>query len=218
MKLFIYGAGGAGVEVYDLVMRNSQIKNRYSAVYFIDDFQEETEYYGTMRIHFSSCEAYVGQEKAEFVIAVGEPSARRFLFEKIKSSGYVLTTLIDERAIISDTAKISEGCVINADTIVSFNVVIEKNCFIMFDTIIGHDAVIHSHSVISPKAMIGGHCFVGEQCFVGLGSSMIQRIKIGNKTIIGMGAVLFRDVGENLTVIGNPARVTKGNDGHKVFF
>lgn len=218
MKLFIYGASGAGTEVYDLVMRNNQIKNRYSAVYFIDDFQEETEYYGTIRIHFSSCEAYIGKEKAEFVIAVGEPSARRFLFEKIKSSGYVFATLIDERAIISDSAKISEGCVINAGTIVSSNAIIENNCFIMFDIIIGHDAIIHSHSVISPKATIGGRCFVGEECFVGLGSSMIQEINIGNKVIIGMGAMLFRDVGEGLTVIGNPARITKGNDGHKVFY
>ena len=193
MKLFIYGAGGAGLEVYDLVMRNNQFKKRYSVVYFIDDFQEETEYYGTMRLHFASCGAYIGQEEAEFVIAVGEPSARRFLFEKIKSFGYVLTTLIDERAIISNTAKISEGCVINAGTIVSSNAVIEKNCFIMFDVIIGHDAIIHSHSVISPKAMIGGHCFVGEECFVGLGSSIIQERKIGNKVIIGMGAALFSD-------------------------
>ena len=145
MKLFIYGAGGAGLEVYDLVMRNDHLKNKYSTVYFIDDFQEETEFYGTMRVHFTSCEKYIDQDEAEFVIAVGEPSARKFLLEKIVSCGYVPATLIDEKAIISDTAKILEGCVINAGTIVSSNAVIEKNCFIMFDTIIGHDAVIHSH-------------------------------------------------------------------------
>ena len=44
MILFIYGASGAGIEIYDLAYRVNSISNRYSEILFIDDFLEETEY------------------------------------------------------------------------------------------------------------------------------------------------------------------------------
>lgn len=217
MILFIYGAKGAGIEVYDLVERNNKLKEKYSTIYFIDDFEEEKDYYGTKTIHFTSCKEYLKNDDAEFIIAVGEPAARKMLFNKIKLAGYSLATLIDVTAVISDTAQISEGCVIGAYTIVSSEAVIKENCFVMFESIIGHHAFIESNCVICPKATVGGHSRVGAQAFLGLGSSMMQRVNIGNEAIVGMGSMVFRDVEGGTTVIGNPARVTKGNSEHKVF-
>lgn len=217
MILFIYGTRGAGVEVYDLVMRNCKINQKYSTIYFIDDFLEEQEYYGTRTLHFTSCRDYIGNDNAEFIVAVGEPASRKFLFDRIKLEGYSLATLIDETAIISNTAKISDGCVINAYAIISSEAVLEENCFVMFQTIIGHHAFIENNCVISPKATVGGHSRVGGQTFLGLGSSMMQGVNIGSDVIVGMGSVVFKDVGNGMTVIGNPARVTKGNIEHKVF-
>lgn len=217
MVLFIYGAKGAGVEVYDLVVRNNRLKEKYSTIYFIDDFEDETDYYGTRTIHFTSCKDYMKNDGAEFIVAVGEPAARKMLFDKIKLSGYTIATLIDETAIISDTAKISEGCIINAYTVVSSEAIINENCLVMFESIIGHHAFVESNCVICPKATVGGHSRVGTQTFLGLGSSMMQRVNIGNEAIVGMGSMVFRDVEDGTTVIGNPARVTKGNSEHKVF-
>ena len=50
MILYIYGAGSAGVEVYDLAKRNNEKEEKYSEIVLIDDFEEESEYYGTKRI------------------------------------------------------------------------------------------------------------------------------------------------------------------------
>lgn len=217
MILFIYGTSGAGVEVYDLVKRNSGIRNKYSKIYFIDDFIGEQDYYDTKTMPFVSCPKYIGDEDAEFVIAVGEPAARKLLYDRVKQAGYSLATLIDETAVVSDTAEISEGCIINAYAIVSSEVVIKENCMVMFQSIIGHHAVIGNNCVICPKATVGGHSTVGRQAFIGLGSSMIQWAKIGNEAIVGLGSMVFRDVEDGATVVGNPARVTKGNSEHKVF-
>lgn len=217
MKLFIYGAGGAGLETYDLVSRNNKLKNKYTDVCFVDDFAAEEKYYGVQRIHFTSCKEYIGDEEAEFIVAAGEPSVRRILYEKIKSAGYPLATLIDETAIISDTAEIAEGCIIQAYAVVSSEAVIKENCLLMLQTIVGHHAVMEKHCVVSPKATIGGHSIVGAETFLGLGSSMMQGVNIGSKAIVGMGSMVFKNVEDGATVIGNPARVTKGNSGHKVF-
>ena len=217
MILFIYGTRGAGVEVYDLVVRNREINEKYSKVYFVDDFLGEKEYYGTRTLPFASCKNYMRGEDAEFVIAVGEPAARKLLFDKVRVAGYSLATLIDETAIVSDTAEISEGCVVNAYAIISSKVMLKENCFVMFEAIIGHHAWIESNCVICPKATVGGYSRVGRQTFLGLGSSMMQRVNIGNEAIVGLGSMVFRDVEDGATVIGNPARITKGNQEHKVF-
>jgi len=217
MILFIYGASSAALEVYDMVERNRSIREKYTAIYFIDDFQEEADFYGTKRIRFSSCNEYADCKEAEFIIAVGEPSTRKMLFDKVVSSGYALTTLIDETAIVSATARISVGCIVNAGAVVSSNVVIKENCFLMFHTIVGHDAVVNRNCVICPKATVGGFSVIGEQTFLGLGSSVKEGVNAGSKVIIGLGSKVFRDVEDGATVIGNPARVTKGNTDHKVF-
>ena len=48
-------------------------------------------------------------------------------------------------------------------------------------------------------------------------SGIKEKLSVGNDAIIGMGAAVFRDVEAGTTVVGNPARVTRGNDKHKVF-
>ncbi len=217
MTLFIYGASGAGVEVYDLIKRNRSIGGKYSQIFFVDDFQEESEHYGEKRIHFSSCEEYAGRHDAEFVIAVGEPSARRTLFDRVASAGYPFATLVDETAVISPTASIGEGCIIQAGAVISSNAVLRENCAVMLHAIVGHDALVNNSCVICPKATVGGCSTVGEQSFLGLGSSMKEGVNIGSRAIVALGSMVFRDVEEGATVAGNPARVTRGGVEHKVF-
>ena len=44
-----------------------------------------------------------------------------------------------------------------------------------------------------------------------------ENVKIGNDSIIGMGACVFNDIKENMIALGNPARPMKTNIEHKVF-
>lgn len=53
--------------------------------------------------------------------------------------------------------------------------------------------------------------------FMGMNSTSKDKIIIGDDAIIGMGTAVFRDVAAGATVVGNPARVTRGNDAHRVF-
>lgn len=217
MVLLIYGSRGAAVEVHDMVIRNGYYDRKYEKVYFVDDFLEEDNFYGTKRFHFDTCSARIDRNGAEFVIAAGEPSVRKLLYERVKYAGYKMTTLIDKTAVVSPTAELKEGCVVYANAVISSDALIRENCFIMFQSIIGHHADVGRDCVICPKATVGGFSKVGEESFMGLGSSMMQHVDIGSHVIVGMGTMVFRSVGDGVTVIGNPARVTKGDKEHKVF-
>ena len=81
MILCIYGSGGLGREVYDVALRRNQTSNSWKKIIFIDDFEPEGEFFGTSRIKLASLDAGAGNY--EGLVAVGEPSFREKLFNKL---------------------------------------------------------------------------------------------------------------------------------------
>ena len=57
-----------------------------------------------------------------------------------------------------------------------------------------------------------GSPIIGDNVFVGANSCIIGKIKIGNNVVIGAGSVVVKDVPNNCTVAGNPAKIIKSNN------
>jgi maltose O-acetyltransferase len=50
---------------------------------------------------------------------------------------------------------------------------------------------------------------LGVNAWAGAGCTVLPRLNIGDDSIVGAGAVVFKNVPCNVTVLGNPARVVK---------
>jgi len=48
---------------------------------------------------------------------------------------------------------------------------------------------------------------VGRSCYIGAGAMIRQRVQIADGALVGIGAVVLRDVAAGATVVGNPARL-----------
>lgn len=74
---------------------------------------------------------------------------------------------------------------------------------------IAHGVDIGAHSVIIANSMIAGSVSIGERSWISPSSSIIDRIKIGSESIVGLGAIVLKEVASKDVVVGNPARSLK---------
>lgn len=59
----------------------------------------------------------------------------------------------------------------------------------------------------------GGRPTIGNNVSIYTGATVFGGITIGNNVEIGAGAVVFEDVPDNVTVVGNPARIIRKENG-----
>lgn len=56
---------------------------------------------------------------------------------------------------------------------------------------------------------------IGEDCWIGGGAILCPGVTIGDRTIIGAGSVVTKDIPADSVAVGNPAKVIRKNDAKK---
>ncbi len=217
MLLAIYGAHGLAREVYIIARKINQIYHRWNEYCFIDDINEVLVVNGVKVYKFSELMEERVKNDIEVVIAVGEPGVRDLMYHRVKDAGIHLTTLIHPGVYIDETTRISEGVVIAEGVTITDNVEIGANTYIQPHAVIGHDIKIGKHTVIGSNCQIGGENNIGDRVFMGFLSGTTDHISIGNDSIIAAGAIVFKELPQEVIAVGNPARIVKKNIEKKVF-
>ena len=89
----------------------------------------------------------------------------------------------------------TQGIVINGSAVIG------RNCTVMSGVVIG-----------SVRGKKGGAPKIGDNVVLSAGAKIIGNVTIGDNVMVGAGAVVTKDVPNNSTVVGVPARVIN-NDG-----
>ena len=71
---------------------------------------------------------------------------------------------------------------------------------------IAHGVVIGRNTVVIANAMIAGSVEIGENSWIAPSSSIINKSVVGSNSLIGLGAIVTKDVEDNTVVAGNPAK------------
>lgn len=74
---------------------------------------------------------------------------------------------------------------------------------------IGHNSVIGKNCILAGGNVTSGSSILGDNCFMGVNSAVKNGVRVGNNVTIGMGAVVVKNSEDNVTLIGNPARIHK---------
>lgn len=216
MVLGIYCAGGFGGTVLELAKELNETNHRWEHICFINDVPPSIETNEEL-LSFDVFQEKYPNNKAEIIIASGEPLGRMKLFHRVKNAGYMLPNLIHPSSTANKIKKIGEGNIIQDFVHISpSNVEIGNNNIFMTFSRIAHDCKIANHCVFTSSTNCSGKVVVEDCCYIGTGAKLRDKIIVKKNAIVGMGAIVIKNVNESSVVVGNPAKEIRKNTG-KVF-
>ncbi|MBQ0151713.1 MAG: acetyltransferase [Chryseobacterium sp.] len=206
--MLIIGAKGFAKEVLEICHQNKDLEN----LAFFDDVNPEVSglLYNKFPILKSTDEAknYFNTVDNRFTIGIGNPKLREILVNKFINLGGILHSTISPKANIgSYDIVIETGANILDGAIISNSVTIGKAPIIYYNAIITHDCAIGDYVEISPAVKILGRVKIGDYTQLGSNCTILPDISIGNNVIIGAGSVVTKNIPDNCTAVGVPAKV-----------
>lgn len=199
MKLIIFGCGGHARSVMNTITDNGEAAD----IVLVDDNAALNE----KIMGFSVVRSYELTEGNSYIVAVGDNTKRKMIYEGIinRSAGSP-TSIVSRLAHIGQDAVIGNGTIIAPYAYVGPQAQIGDDTIINTGSIIEHETTIGNHTHIAPKVTVCGRSHIGDNVFCGAGSTVIDHINICSDVIIGAGAVVVSDISEPGTYVGIPAR------------
>lgn len=206
-NILIIGAGGFGREVEWLINRiNNSNNNQWNLIGYVDDNIQKGTEITKLKVVYNTDELLKLEEKTNVVIAIGNAKVRKLIYNKIKENKNLsFPNLVDPSAIIGEV-DMGIGNIICAGTIATVNIKINNFNIINLDCTIGHDDVLADFITVYPSVNISGNTTINEVVEIGTGTQIIQGKNICSNVIIGAGAVVVKDIGEEGTYIGIPVK------------
>ena len=145
-------------------------------------------------------------EKQDFIVAIGHDQIRKQKYNELLGLGFTPTTIIHPKAIISPHAILAKGCYVGANVMINPQADIGENTILNTACVIEHDVIIGAHSQISPMAVLCGGVKLGGLGYIGANAVIRQLIEIVTGTVIGAGSTVVKNITQQGTYIGCPAK------------
>ena len=205
--LIILGAGGFAREVYWHAKSSIGFGDAWQIKGFLDgDVKLAAAEYALLpeRV-LGDVDGYKICDDDIFICAVGSPSARRILSDKLTKRGGHFTNLISTSAYVQPTATLGRGVIIAPYVCVGDRARLGDHVALNAQVIVGHDAFIGDGSCVMPHANIAGKCSIGSEVLIGSGAVLLPKARVGDGATVGAGSVVLKRVRAGATVFGNPA-------------
>jgi sugar O-acyltransferase (sialic acid O-acetyltransferase NeuD family) len=146
------------------------------------------------------------------LIGVGTPSIKKRIYEKLFKSGkYYFPNLIGRNSLVGSNVSIQEnsGVIITPGNIITCNIKLGAHVMINLSCTLGHDCVLEDFVTLSPGVNVSGNVHIKEGAYLGTGSSTVEKITIGEWSVLGGQAFAAKDIPANSTCVGVPAKQIK---------
>jgi len=204
-SLAIIGAGGHGREALMVAREINRVEDRWSNIFLLDDGPVDADRLARIGVVLSGCVENTHDSDVEHVIAIGDPSTRMTIAQRLGGDArYAMLTDPDVR--IGADVVLGDGFMAYPGAMITTNVRIGIHTHLNCGAVVSHDCRIGDFVSVSPGVMINGNVTVGDEVFLGTGAIVLPGRTIGQGAVIGAGAVVCDDVEPRSTVVGSPAR------------
>lgn len=181
---------------------------RYVQIFGVGEYADVAAYYfGPAVVGYVTSAGYRGYKKDGFevkewetlypgyplFIAVGNNRERARLYQEATERGFEFADIISPDSNIRHAQYGRHTCILEYNNIQP-HVSIGDNCIVWSGNHIGHHTMIGSHVMITSHVCISGGVDIGDYTFIGVNATLADHIKIGTGCIIGMGAIVDKDM------------------------
>jgi UDP-3-O-[3-hydroxymyristoyl] glucosamine N-acyltransferase len=159
-----------------------------------------------IKCHIDDVDSYEIEADDVFVCAEVKPSDRVFKSSVIREKGGTFVNVIHPCANIAPSALLGTGVVVGAFATISINTIIKDDVLIQDHCNIGHDSVVEEGAHLYVGVKLCGRNRVGCKTSVFTGAIVYPDVKIGVASTVGAGSVVSRKVKDGDVVLGNPAK------------
>jgi sugar O-acyltransferase (sialic acid O-acetyltransferase NeuD family) len=139
--------------------------------------------------------------------AIGDNAIREKVILLLQKAGFKMPSAVGSKANISNSVSIGEGTLICQGALINPFAIIGNGVIINTGAIIEHECVINDFAHIAPGAVLAGNVKVGKGSFIGANAVIKQGVIIGDYVTIGAGSVVLKNIENNTTFAGNPAKL-----------
>lgn len=144
-------------------------------------------------------------------IAIANSAARERLADRCALHQVPMHDVRAANVWTGDGVTIGSGAILQPFVTLTANIIIGRCFHANIYSYVAHDCVIGDFVTFAPSVHCNGNVHIHDHAYIGTGAILRQGtpdkpLTIGAGAIVGMGAVVTKDVPPGVTVIGNPAR------------
>jgi len=197
-KIVIYGAGGHGKSVIELV----QAVGGYQVVGVVDDGIAagtrvlDLEVLGTADRLGELRRQGIGLA-VNAVGGIGDIRSRVRVFDRLAAAGFTCPKMVHPTAFVEPSAELADGVQVFPHAYVGSQARLGYGVIVNTGAVVSHDCAIEDCVNLAPGALLAGAVRIGEKSLVGMGVTVNLEVTIGRRSRVGNSAVVKSDVPAN---------------------
>jgi sugar O-acyltransferase (sialic acid O-acetyltransferase NeuD family) len=204
-KLVVLGAVGNCLDIVDA----ARLSAEYAPIGFLDDGDWQADALVDGLPVLGPLSHAARMPDVSFVCGIGSPRSfrsKRDIISGLAIPSEKFATIIHPSSVVSPSATIGAGSVILAHSTICAAARVGEHVMMLPGGVVGHDSRIGDYSIAAARVTLSGRVTIGTSCYLGASSSYREGITVGDGSMLGLGAVVVRDVPANSVEVGVPAR------------
>jgi len=213
VKVAVVGSSGHARVVTDILER----LGRYQVVGLIDSFRApgpRVDGYEILGTEDSLPRLTRALGIEGLVLAIGDNYGRMRMAEKIRhvAPDLPFVTAVHPSCHIGRDVVIGDGTVIMPGVVLNCGCRIGKLCILNTNSSLDHDGLMEDCSSLGPNVATGGGVRIGRCTAVCIGTTIVEKVSIGDNAVVGAGATVLSDLPNLVLAYGTPAKIIRTRD------
>lgn len=207
--LIIVGSGGFARETLSAVHAINSVQPTWDVLGFVDDDASKhgTTVSGAEVI--GPLDSIADHPDAGLVVCTGHPGnyfTRRQIVERLNLEHERYAKIVHPRASLGSGATLGHGCVLLANVVATVDVQIGDFVTMMPNVLLTHDDLVGDYCSIAGGSSLAGGVTLKTGAYIGAGALVRTPVTVGEWSLVGMGSMVFDDIGRGEVWVGTPAR------------